>query len=73
MLTVGTVTLRAVYGDDALPAARTGVNKDVLAEMETVTVEETAQVSPRPREVPADRPMSTGDSGLQEFLKPSDN
>lgn len=59
LLTVGAVTLRAVFGDDALPAPMTGVNKQVLAEMETVTVEETAQISPRPREVPADLPHST--------------
>lgn len=73
LLTIGTVTLRAVYGDDALPAGLTGVNKAVLAEMETVKMEETAQVSPKPREEPAAEPLSHADDSRADFFKPSDN
>jgi pSer/pThr/pTyr-binding forkhead associated (FHA) protein len=72
LLTIGTVTLRAVYGDDALPMS-TAVDKKLLAEMETVAVEETAQVSPRPREEPAGEPLGHSDDGRSDFFKPSDN
>lgn len=73
LLTIGSVTLRAICGDDALPAGKTGINKQVLAEMETVEVEETARITPRQFEEPIPEPLSHSDDGSRDFLKPSDN
>jgi pSer/pThr/pTyr-binding forkhead associated (FHA) protein len=73
LLTVGSVTLRAVYGDGAVPAAS---NSDVriLPEAEdTISIEDTSEAAARltPQEV--GEPLGSSDDRRNDFLKPSDN
>jgi pSer/pThr/pTyr-binding forkhead associated (FHA) protein len=48
LLTIGSVTLRVVYGDNLALAASARKNRAVVTAVETISMEDTAQASHRP-------------------------
>jgi predicted component of type VI protein secretion system len=73
LLTVGSVTFRAIYGEEACLAPSRVVTGEVAAEIETVSADDTAQISPQPREEPLERPVRAGDTSQGGFFRPSNN
>jgi pSer/pThr/pTyr-binding forkhead associated (FHA) protein len=73
LLTVGSVTFRAIYGEEAYLAPSRVITGEVAAGIETVHADDTAQISPQPHEQPLDRPVSTGETSQGGFFRPSNN
>jgi pSer/pThr/pTyr-binding forkhead associated (FHA) protein len=66
LLTIGSVTLRAVYGDDVQPAKKSAAEE--AAAEETVGIEDTAEASYKNRDDEATEPLSWGEDDSQGFL-----
>ena len=73
LLTIGSVTLRAIYDGDAMLAQSTS---DVLASPvgeDTVSLDDTAEAEARLEPEEIGEPIGFYDDSKNDFLKPSDN
>ena len=73
LLTVGSVTFRAIYGEEAYVAPSRVITGEVAAGIETVSADDTAQISPQPHEEPLDQPLGMGDTSQGGFFRQSNN
>ena len=73
LLTVGSVTLRAIYDEEAYVAPSRVVTGEAAAGIETVQIDDTAQITGRPHEEPLGRPLETGKTSHGGFFKQSNN
>ena len=64
LLTIGTVTLRAVYGTEVVPAKHT---EEAAAE-ETVSLEDTAEATYKEHDELGTEPLSWGEDDSQGFF-----
>ena len=72
LLTIGSVTLRAVYGDDVALAQSSNGTKELAGGVETVAIEDTAQATYKSHEQANGEPMEI-DESRSDFFRPSDN
>jgi pSer/pThr/pTyr-binding forkhead associated (FHA) protein len=73
LLTVGSVTLRAIYGEEVFVAPSQIVTGERAEGLETVPIQETAQASYKPRKEEPAESLGFGEDERSRFLKPSDN
>jgi pSer/pThr/pTyr-binding forkhead associated (FHA) protein len=73
LLTIGTVTLRAVYEGDAMLAQSTTDVRVAPVGEDTVSLEDTAEATARRENDDVGEPIGFYDDSKNDFLKPSDN
>jgi pSer/pThr/pTyr-binding forkhead associated (FHA) protein len=73
LLTIGTVTLRAIYDGATLPAEATTDVRIAPVDEDTVSIEDTSQAAARPATHNVGEPIGFYDESENNFLKPSDN